>query len=217
MGVFSRIPNPRQQLSAKQDGGRGKGSHTKGEMAAMFASSSSSSSSAPPVSALKPYLDAVRSTLMAATALRNFPSQNVERHNKPEVELGLNKELLLNPVIVARSENERCLIEPSINSVRVSIKIKQADELEIILCHKFTRFLMQRAEQFIVMRRRPVEGYDVSFLITSAQIESMWQKKLVEFVVTFMDDIDKEISNMKLAINARGRLVATEFMKQFDT
>ena len=32
-----------------------------------------------------------------------------------------------------------------------------------------------------------------------------------------MDDIDKEISNMKLAINARGRLVATEFMKQFDT
>jgi actin related protein 2/3 complex subunit 4 len=185
-------------------------------MAAMFASSSSSSS-APPVSALKPYLDAVRSTLMAATALRNFPSQNVERHNKPEVELGLNKELLLNPVVVARSENERCLIEPSINSVRVSIKIKQADELEIILCHKFTRFLMQRAEQFIVMRRRPVEGYDVSFLITSAQIESMWQKKLVEFVVTFMDDIDKEISNMKLAIDARGRLVATEFMKQFDT
>ena len=36
-----------------------------------------------------------------------------------------NKELLLNPLIVARTENERCLIEPSINSVRVSIKIKQ--------------------------------------------------------------------------------------------
>jgi actin related protein 2/3 complex subunit 4 len=140
-------------------------------------------SSAPPVSALKPYLDAVRSTLNAATAIRNFPSQNVERHNKPEVELGLNKELLMNPVIVARSENERCLIEPSINSVRVSIKIKQADELETILCHKFTRFLMQRAEQFIVMRRRPIEGYDVSFLITSAQLEKMWKAKLIEFIV----------------------------------
>ena len=183
----------------------------------MSSFTSSSSSSGPPVSALKPYLDAVRSTLNVATCIRNFPSQNVERHNKPEVELGLNKELLLNPIIVARSENERCLIEPSINSVRVSIKIKQADELEVILCHKFTRFLMQRAEQFIVMRRRPIEGYDVSFLITSAQLEKMWKQKLIDFIVQFMDDIDKEISSMKISLNARGRLVASEFMKQFDT
>ena len=92
--------------------------------------------------------------MTAATCLRNFPSQNVERHNKPEVEVRGSKELLLNPVIVARTENERCLIEPSVNSVRVSIKIKQQDEIEEILCHKFTRFLMQRAEQFIIMRRK---------------------------------------------------------------
>lgn len=39
--------------------------------------------------ALKPYLDAVRATLLVATCLRNFPSQNVERHNKPEVEVRL--------------------------------------------------------------------------------------------------------------------------------
>ncbi len=73
-----------------------------------------------------------------------------------------SKELILNQVIVSRSENETCLIEPSINSVRVSIKIKQADEIEEILCHKFTRFLMQRAEQFIIMRRKATE---VSFLL----------------------------------------------------
>lgn len=68
-----------------------------------------------------------------------------------------NKELLLQPLTISRTENERCLIEPSINSVRVSIKIKQADEIEIILCRKFTAFLMQRAEQFIIMRRKPVK------------------------------------------------------------
>ena len=68
-----------------------------------------------------------------------------------------NKELLLNSVIVSRTENEKCLIESSINSVRVSIKIKQQDEIEQILCHKFTRFLMQRAEQFVIMRRKAVE------------------------------------------------------------
>jgi len=63
----------------------------------------------------------------------------------------------MNPVVVSRSKQERCLIEPSINSVRVSIRIKQADELEILLTHMFMRFLMQRAEQYIVLRRKPIE------------------------------------------------------------
>jgi hypothetical protein len=65
--------------------------------------------------------------------------------------------VLLNPLTISRNENERVLIEPSVNSIRVSIKIKQADEIERILCHKFTRFLMQRAESFIVLRRKPIK------------------------------------------------------------
>lgn len=32
-----------------------------------------------------------------------------------------------------------------------------------------------------------------------------------------MEDIDKEISGMKIAINARARVVASEFMKQLAT
>lgn len=58
---------------------------------------------------------------------------------------------------ICRNEQEKCLIETSVNSVRVSIAVKQADEIETILCHKFTSFLMQRAEQFVVMRRKPAE------------------------------------------------------------
>ena len=166
---------------------------------------------------MKPYLDAIQKTLTAAICIRNFPSQSVERHNKPEVEVRLNKELLLNPVVIARTEQERCLIEPAINSVRVSIKIKQQDEIETILCHKFTRFLMQRAEQFVIMRRKAIEGYDISFLITNANVENMWKHKLIDFIIQFMEDIDKEISGMKLAINARARVVASEYMKQFAT
>jgi hypothetical protein len=68
-----------------------------------------------------------------------------------------SKELTLNPLIVSRSEKESCLIEASVNSVRVSIRIKQADDIEEILCHKFTRFLMQRSEQFLIMRRKAIE------------------------------------------------------------
>lgn len=64
--------------------------------------------------------------------------------------------MLLQPLTIARNENERVLIESSINSVRVSIKIKQADEIEHILVHKFARFLTQRAEAFFILRRKPV-------------------------------------------------------------
>lgn len=66
-------------------------------------------------------------------------------------------EVLLNPLIISRNESERVLVEPSINSIRISIAIKQADEIERILCKKFTRFMTMRAENFVILRRKPVE------------------------------------------------------------
>ncbi|OQV21343.1 Actin-related protein 2/3 complex subunit 4 [Hypsibius exemplaris] len=164
---------------------------------------------------LRPYLNAVRATLTAALCVQNFDSQVVERHNKPEVEVRSSKELLLNPVVISRNEKERVLIEGSVNSVRVSIAIKQADEIEKLLCHKFMRFMMMRAEHFTVMRRKPVEGYDISFLITNFNTEQMYKHKLVDFVISFMEEIDKEISDMKLTLNARARICAEEFLKKF--
>ncbi|WVZ16619.1 hypothetical protein V8G54_009601 [Vigna mungo] len=136
-------------------------------------------------STLRLYLTCIRNTLEAAMCLQNFPCQEVERHNKPEVELKTSPELLLNPVLICRNEAEKCLIETSINSLRISLKVKQADELENILTKKFLRFLSMRAEAFQVLRRKPVQ------------------------------DIDKEISELKMSVNTRGRLVATEFLKQF--
>ncbi|GJD03851.1 putative arp2 3 complex 20 kda subunit protein [Colletotrichum higginsianum] len=109
-------------------------------------------------------------------------------------------EVLLTPLTIARNENERVLIEPSINSVRISIKIKQADEIEHILVHKFTRFLTQRAESFFILRRKPIKGYDISFLITNFHTEEMLKHKLVDFIIQFMEEVDKEISEMKLFV-----------------
>lgn len=106
---------------------------------------------------LRPYLQCVRSSLTAALAVSNFASQTSERHNVPEIEAASSPEVLLNPLTVSRNENEKVLIEPSVNSVRVSISIKQADEIEHILVHKFTRFLTQRAESFFILRRKPVK------------------------------------------------------------
>ncbi|TVY26988.1 Actin-related protein 2/3 complex subunit [Lachnellula hyalina] len=165
---------------------------------------------------LRPYLQCVRSSLTSALCLSNFASQTSERHNVPEIEAQTSPEVLLNPLTVARNENERVLIEPSINSVRISIKIKQADEIEHILVHKFTRFLTQRAEAFFILRRKPVKGYDISFLITNFHTEEMLKHKLVDFIIQFMEEVDKEISEMKLFLNARARFVAESFLTPFD-
>ena len=67
-----------------------------------------------------------------------------------------------------------------------------------------------------MLRRKPVEGYDVSFLITNFHTEQMYKHKLVDFVIQFMTDIDKEISEMKLMVNARARISAESFLAQFD-
>lgn len=165
---------------------------------------------------LRPYLNAVRRTLEASICLINFNSQVVERHNKPEIEVKNSKELLLNSVIISRNEKERVLIETSINSVRISVAIKQSDDIERILAHKFTRFMMMRADNFIILRRKPNDpNYDISFLVTNFHVESMYRYKLIDFIIHFLEEIDREINEMKLSINARARITAEEFLKKF--
>lgn len=132
-------------------------SHQHGIQDPKFISYTSNRANVTKSQSLRPYLQCVRSSLTAALAVSNFASQTSERHNVPEIEAATSPELLLNPLTVARNEKEKVLIEPSVNSVRVSIRIKQADEIEHILVHKFTRFLTQRAEAFFILRRKPVK------------------------------------------------------------
>lgn len=82
--------------------------------------------------------------------------------------------MILNPIVIARTPategkaQEKVLIETSINSVRISVCIKQADELEQILAKKFMSFLAQRAENFVVLRRKPVKVRCLFFFFTQA-------------------------------------------------
>ena len=103
----------------------------------------------------------------------------------------MSKEVLLSSVVIARNETERTLIEPSINSIRISICIKQSDEIEKVLVDRFSRFLSQRAEDFVILRRSPIEGYDLSFLITNFHTEEMKRTALVDFIIQFMEDVNK--------------------------
>ena len=89
--------------------------------------------------------------------------------------------------------------------------------MDTILATKFSRFLMQRADNFIVLRRKPMPGYDVSFLLTNFNLENMYKHKLIDFVVQFMEEIDSEISAMKIQVNERARMIAFQYLKEFCT
>lgn len=149
-----------------------------------------------------------------------LPIYSMSWQRKAPLSLSLPLSLALDSLCAVEIKRSLASGEPprglsSINSVRVSIAVKQADEIEKILCHKFMRFMMMRAENFFILRRKPVEGYDISFLITNFHTEQMYKHKLVDFVIHFMEEIDKEISEMKLSVNARARIVAEEFLKNF--
>ena len=46
-----------------------------------------------------------------------------------------------------------------------------------------------------------MQGYDISFLITNFHTEEMLKHKLVDFIIQFMEEVDKEISEMKLFVS----------------
>jgi actin related protein 2/3 complex subunit 4 len=89
------------------------------------------------------------------------------------------------------------------------------DDVEVLLNKKFMRFIMQRAESFLVIRRKPVKEYDISFLITNVHTESMYKDKLVNFILDFMSDIDKDIKDMKIQQTSRFRLAAKTYLQAF--
>ena len=60
------------------------------------------------------------------------------------------------------------------------------------------------------------KGYDISFLITNAHTESMHKYKLVDFIIEFIETIDRYLSENILTFHARGRIVAQEYLKAFE-
>mmetsp|Transcript_6716 Transcript_6716/g.11959 ORF Transcript_6716/g.11959 Transcript_6716/m.11959 type:complete len:172 (-) Transcript_6716:7238-7753(-) len=163
------------------------------------------------------YLAEIRAALSQSLCLRNFSSVKTERHNKPQVEVQENPNLLLPPITLKRSEQERTLIEPSINSVRVSISLKKNREVDVLLTDMFMRFLMLRADSFIILRRKPIQDYDISFLIVHTHLEELLIDQLVSFIIHFLQEIDREINEMKLSVNTRARVAATNFISNLVT
>lgn len=129
------------------------------------------------------YLREVRAVLRPAFCLHNFPSPLVERHNKPFVEWSQHSpELLLPPVTVSRGDQEHARVEQSINSTRVSFRFRAADSMEEYLLRTYLCFLVHRADDLQIVRRVPLPGYDLTFLVTWAHLERFRRDDLIDFI-----------------------------------
>lgn len=166
------------------------------------------------VDSYKPYLAVIRDSLTYALCLKNFPSQIYEKINRPQVEVEENAELVSKPIIISRSEEEHVEIESSINSVRVNIVIKKHAWIENLLVEIYSNFLMNRADKFNLFRKKPKPGYDISFLITNFHLETYKKEDIIDFIVEFIQDLVREITDMKLTVNSQSRYVTTYLMEQ---
>ena len=104
--------------------------------------------------------------------------------------------------------------------------------MELLLSKKISSFFTRRAEQFSLLRKKPVSGYDISFLITAEHLETFdknlvidWILEVVDFFflfiiyklfflkqIQFVENMDKEIAELRLNLNTQSRIVASYFV-----
>ena len=74
----------------------------------------------------------------------------------------------------------------------------------------------RRAEALEVVRREPLAGFDVTFLVTSAHLERYSRDLLLEFILKFVGDFHSEIVGLKLGLKARARAVTEAFWAEVE-
>jgi actin related protein 2/3 complex subunit 4 len=164
---------------------------------------------------LAPYLDRVRVEL--ETGLAAMEDQPLESPYpiRPIVELKTGQSV--KERTIRHSSKEYCLLESSTNSLRLSLSFKQAqgDSIDQAILSKYTRFFQQRAERYTILRRKAVPGYSISFLVTNTHVANFGGNAILEMILDFIAQVDRECSHVKISVNARARFVATEFLKSF--
>lgn len=166
------------------------------------------------------FRDCLAVQLASNLCLREFPCQEVERHSKPEIESASCPELLLPAVEVQLAvSGERCLIEPSINATRVSFMFNWGDEepegLDHIMAESFYRFLGAKADHLPLLRRAPVEGFNVSFLITAGLLQRYGMMNIVVSLVTFAMGTPEYLKKLKHDLEQQNQSLAKSVLRVF--
>ena len=165
------------------------------------------------------YLLAIRRTLRAVFCLMDSPQ--VIYYNRPtfypNVEMRYNKEYLLNPLIISRNQDESCLIEASMNSVRISFKLRIHDTMSLMINDRFCRFLQTRASLFGILRKKAMNNYDISFLVTYQHVVDEFKSidALIDILLEYMMEIEKLTVELDWLLYGRSKFIAKEWTKQW--
>ena len=84
------------------------------------------------------------------------------------------------------------------------LQLKPVDKLEALLRKKQLQFYHRRAEALRLLRRKPVEGYDISFLLTAKHQQQLEKQAVIAFLCNMVEDVST-CSSLKRLITAHGR------------
>ncbi len=84
------------------------------------------------------------------------------------------------------------------------------EPLEAWLRSRRLRFIHQRADHFRVLRRVPVPGHDLSFLIAAEHLQMFDRARLISYVCSSIEELSGATDLKHLALS-RGRSLNNDF------
>lgn len=66
------------------------------------------------------------------------------------------------------------------------------------------------------MRRVPLPGYHLSFLVTSAHLERFDRGRLVDFMLALVESLSEEVRSAKERLKPRAQAVVADFWRLVD-
>ena len=91
--------------------------------------------------------------------------------------------------------------------------INGKEEIEKLIVGIYSNYLMNRANQLNILRKVAKPGYDISFLITNFTLENYKKEDIIDFIIEFIQDFVKEVTDMKMTVNSQSRYATTYLME----
>ncbi|TRY52513.1 Actin-related protein 2/3 complex subunit 4 [Cryptosporidium tyzzeri] len=143
-----------------------------------------------------------------------------------------NKVELIKSLYVYRHSKEFCYIESCIDSVRVNLKFYFKCEFERRLFNQLTIFMKKNSDYLQLVRKKSIEGFDISFLITNHILNSynnkicitnksnydgqMGKYDVIHFILKFVVDIDRQIQDKMLQSTYFSRYYIRKLLQEFN-
>lgn len=77
-----------------------------------------------------------------------------------------------------------------------------------LVIFSFYKHINIKAHQLNKIHPPKKKDYDISFLVTNHLMQQLSKNKLIDFIIQLIEDVNKEISEIKLDLNSRARIVA---------